>query len=43
MQMNLENPTYPEFKKTAEHLLQERLNTKQLPENCILIKMMVKE
>lgn len=40
---HLENPTYPEFKKTAEHLLQERLNTKQLPENCILIKMMVKE
>ena len=40
---HLENTTYLEFKKTAEHLLQERLNTKQLPENCILIKVMVKE
>ncbi|MFK4947884.1 hypothetical protein ACI1TZ_06860 [Lactococcus formosensis subsp. formosensis] len=40
---HLEHTTYLEFKKTAEHLLQERLNTKQLPENCILIKVMVKE
>lgn len=40
---HLQNTTYSNFKKVAEQLLQERLNTKRLPENCILIKVKVKE
>ncbi|ETD05801.1 SrtC [Lactococcus garvieae TRF1] len=40
---HLQNTTYSNFKKAAEQLLQERLNTKPLPENCILIKVKVKE
>lgn len=40
---HLQNTIYSNFKKAAEQLLQERLNTKRLPENCILIKVKVKE